>query len=205
MWLHTLHCNDGEVENERVNLKFIDKFALLVDKLLLELALVWIVKLLRAHEEAPRILRAKHSIGLAWIWAFAPILDDGACDFFLTRIPLAEWIVDILGQQYKVLLVRQVLHAEFVHLFHEGLIVDEVFVFFLYRVRAVLVNCQRFSPRLPELAIDNIVFLLLWQSLVDERLQVLITIHGRKNCLTFLFVSLRRHCCHCNHHGPGCQ
>ena len=62
MRLLALPCYAGEIEDQGVDFELEDEFALLVDQLLLELALVRVEELLRAHEEAARVLRTEHGV-----------------------------------------------------------------------------------------------------------------------------------------------
>ena len=202
MRLLALGSDHGQVEDDRVDLELVDELALLVHELLLKLALLCVVELLRALQEAARVLRAEHRLRLSEL-PLSAVLDDCARDFFLAGVPLAERVEHVARQQDKVLLVGQVLDAELVHLLHERLVVDEVFVLLLYLVRAVLIDRQSRCPRLPELLLDDIVLRLVWQCLINEGLQVLVTVHCSNDSLSFLLISLWRHSGHRYHHRAG--
>lgn len=76
------------------------------------------------------MLGAAHAHRLAKL-ALPAVLDDLASDLLLARVPLGEGVVHMLGQQGEVLPVHHIFHAELVHVDHETLVVDEIFVLLL--------------------------------------------------------------------------
>lgn len=51
MRLLSLLCHLGQIEDARVDFKFVDKLTLLMHEFFLEVALLWIIEFLRAEQE----------------------------------------------------------------------------------------------------------------------------------------------------------
>lgn len=112
-------------------------------------------------------------------------------------------MINILGQKDEILLVRQVLHAKLMHVLHQRPILNRRLVLLLDRVLAVVCNSQGCAPLVPERALEHVILLLIRQRLVDQRLQILVSIHRGQDCLSFILICFRRYRSHCNNHRFG--